>query len=203
MNALNKGYILNRYEENGYSFLYITINFHFLSHRHDNDIKIRFQSDGQNKKWYGLKIETRADNVHALKESAKIGALIDKHNLFYFSTQPQQIIEILNNAGFQEVEYHKGVGKYCEVNNWPTQDTYIAIVKNDVLSSIFADDEKQAIKIFKKQAGKALEQGDGYMEKYWISWLNNGMIIRKSSGEIKLKLISILAPGCEELKQVA
>jgi hypothetical protein len=149
-------------------------------------IEISWQTDSKSEYWYGCTPNIKSDRIVDFEKGTKLFKKIE----IGYSSDPNRIIEKLEELGYTQVEYHYGLSEYFPVEKFPAGDTYMAYTGKSNLMNILASSQEEAVKKFKKIAVKQIEKGSNIQEWAGLLANKNTLEIRKIEDEIKVGKIN-------------
>lgn len=147
------------------------------------EFNLAWQCDNQCDYWYAFRVTVRTDTPADLIAAGKLLARVLPDAVPRMS--PEVVVDSLRRAGFVQVAYHRGMGRYYPVDKWPQGDVYMAVYRDGNgdargVASVLAEDVAEARRKLLAQAAKELaDYPNGYMAGYWEKWIAGGQVVHK------------------------
>lgn len=178
----SKMYTITTWEENnqfdpGNKFYHAEIKIVFpdeVYSMRDTKVYFVFQADEKsmkqyNNSWYASRIKTECKDIDGIKFISKVMQYFKEDSL---SSNPFDIISILESKGYQEANYNKLSSQYETEKEWQTGNSYTIRFPGHEYgyTSVIANDEQQAVKKARKIASQEIESGRNLNN--WSNWIS-------------------------------
>jgi hypothetical protein len=130
--------------------------------------EIVWQTDRNNRGWYGLHVATRCSTNEEFVQVARIIAKLELQD-----AKPESIIAQLHAVKIVLKQYHNGLHEYFSEADWPQGPTFRVYDGRQTVWAEEAYDVDAARRKFRETAGARIARGYGDHE-FALRWLNEG-----------------------------